>query len=96
MSASGRIAFGMQALAAAMQVKSGRFGLRDELALARAALRFATEDPTACAEVEAFLGAHLREPVASAERLISYAQSLVPVGHRPQPAFAWQERADLQ
>ncbi|MEO3479353.1 hypothetical protein AAFO90_16925 [Phaeobacter sp. CAU 1743] len=86
----------MNATAAAMKAKSGSFGLRDQLDLARSALVHAETIPFCCSEVEFFLATVNGSPAAAANRLLAFAQALVPQKLQEQPEFDWQKRADLQ
>lgn len=90
------IAFGLNATAAAMKAKSGYFGVLDQLDLARSALVHADTIPFCCSEVEFFLATVDGQPVAAANRLLAFAQALVPPESEGQPEFDWQKRADLQ
>ena len=90
------VSFGLSATAAAMQAKSGSFGVRGQLDLARSALVHADTIPFCCSEVEFFLATLNGNPAAAANRLLAFAQALVPQKLQDHPKFEWQKRADLQ
>ncbi len=90
---SPKVAFGLEVTAAALKACRGCFGLRDEISLARAALRYAAHDPKACAQIEWFLTEVRHQPDVAAAALLDFAQGLVPAD---RDEFEWQKRADLR
>ena len=96
MTSAPTVQFGMMALATALRAKSGRLETPERLALARCALVHAATIPFCCAEVEFFLATVDGNPVAAAQRLICFAEALVPTDQRAAPEFDWQRRADLR